>query len=243
VLYLKLEWIENRGFIVFMPNNIDGQFKYYSLISMAYITSIIASIIFFNKFIAIATLSTSASLISYSFTYFFGNAVSEIYGFLLARRLIWSAVICGNAFTLYCNMILMIHSPVYQNHDAGLSQVIGGSLRASIAGTIAMLAGSYISVYIISKTKVFFLGQKYWMRTLLASSIGEAINTLIVFPLGMFGTISNTFLFKIITSAYIFKLIFVILQIIPSVIFVHVLKKVENNDYYDKLTNYNPFIF
>lgn len=217
--------------------------KYYSLISMAYITSIIASIIFFNKFITVGPLFTSASLISYSFTYFFGNAISEVYGFILARRLIWSTIICGNAFTLYCNVILMIHSPSYENHDAVLSQVMGGSLRASIAGTIAMLAGSYISIYIISKTKIFFLGHQYWIRNLIASSIGEAVNTLIVFPVGMFGIISNTTLINTVVSAYLFKLIFVFLQIIPSIFFVYTLKRAENIDYYDKSTNYNPFIF
>lgn len=226
-----------------MHSKIDNQFKYYTLISMGYITSIIASIIFFNKFITIGALFTSASLISYSFTYFFGNAISEVYGFLLARRLIWSAIICGNAFTLYCNSILMIPSPAYENHDQVLSQVIGGSFRAGIAGTIAMLAGSYISVYIISRTKIFFLGQKYWIRTFFASSVGEAANTLIVFPIGMFGVITNANLLNTIISAYIFKLIFVILQIIPSVLFVYALKKAENNDNYDKSINYNPFIF
>lgn len=226
-----------------MNNKIDDQFKYYSLISIAYITSIIASIIFFNKFIRIGYLFSSASLISYSFTYFFGNAISEVYGFILARRLIWSAIICGNAFTLYCNLILKIPSPAYQNHDAVLSQVIGGSLRVGIAGTVAMLAGSYVSIYIISKTKIFFLGQKYWIRNFFASVIGETVNTFLVFPLGMFGVISNIELFKTIISAYLFKIFLVAFLIIPSVLFVFYIKRLEKIENYDKSINYSPFIF
>lgn len=226
-----------------MDSQINIQFKYYSLISMAYITSIIASITFFNKFMQLGTLLISVSLISYSFTYFFGNAISEVYGFVLARRLILSAIICGNAFTIYCNLILKIPSPAYQNHDLILSQVIGGSFRAGFAGTIAMLLGAYVSAYIISKTKIFFLGHKYWIRYLFASSIGEFVNTLIVFSLGMFGTISNETLIKIIISAYAFKFIIILILIIPSTLFVYALKIAEKNDCYDTSVNYNIFSF
>jgi hypothetical protein len=207
---------------------------------MAYITSIIASIIFFNKFMALGNIFTSASLISYSLTYFFGNAVSEVYGFKLAKKLILSTVICGNAFTLYCNLILMIHSPNYENHDAILAQVIGGSLRASTAGTIAMLSGAYTSSYIVSKS-IYFSAKKYWIRAFIASAIGEAVNTLLVFPLGMLGVVSFTNLVDIILSAYIFKLIFAIAQIIPSAFFVYFLKRSENTEYTDALVK-NVFI-
>lgn len=213
-----------------MIKQVHLQFKYYSFITMGYILSIVASIIFFNKFMQVGPLLISASLVSYSFTYFFGNAVSEVYGFTLARRLILSAVIWGNGFTLYCNLLLHIPSPSFENHDNILMQVVGGSLRSSIAGTIAMLSGSYASIYIVTKLKTFFMGRKYWARNLIASSIGEAINTVLVFPLGMLGTLPPDKLLELVISSYIFKFLFVVIQIIPSIFFVHALKCAENLD-------------
>lgn len=201
----------------------EHQNKYYPFLSMCYITSIIASIIFFKKLIKIGDLLFSASLISYSFTYFFGNAVSEIYGFSSARKLIWSTVICGNAFTLYCHYVLQI-SGENVAYDNALIQTLGSSLRSSVAGTIAMLAGSQASIYFISKLRKFFLWQGYWTRNIVASIIGETTNTMLVFPIAMFGISSNAILIKTMLSAYLFKIIFVFFQSVPSVLFVYFLK-------------------
>jgi uncharacterized integral membrane protein (TIGR00697 family) len=90
--------------------------------------------------------------------------------------------------------------------------------------------------------KVFTNGRWLWMRTIGSTLIGEAIDSVIfiavasafgVFPWSLFFTLTVTnYLFKVTIEAGMTPLTYLI---------VNALKRAENEDYYDRDTNFNPF--
>ena len=69
-------------------------YKYLVLLSMLYVTALLASIILAHKLIVIGGILGSAATFVFPVTYFCADIVAEVYGYDVSRRLIWSALFC-----------------------------------------------------------------------------------------------------------------------------------------------------
>ena len=82
----------------------------------------------------------------------------------------------------------------------------------------------------MSKMKQIYNKQKLWIRTILSSIVGEAIDTIIFIIISFIGVIEFPKLIKMIISIYLFKLLI-------EVIFTPILIKII--DKYKKLEGVN----
>ncbi len=125
----------------------------------------------------------------------------------------------------------------YQSILGGMST--GGIVLASLSG---YWLGEFFNSFVLAKMKVLTNGRWLWMRTIGSTLIGEAIDSVIfiavasafgVFPWSLFFTLTVTnYLFKVAIEAGMTPLTYLI---------VNALKRAENEDYYDRDTNFNPF--
>jgi uncharacterized integral membrane protein (TIGR00697 family) len=172
----------------------------------------------------------------------FGDLIAEVYGYKYSRRLIWSTVLWGNLSSIFVSNLvehteLLLTDPNIESYV----NIISSEFRYTLAGTIAMLSGSFINAYLISKTKIIFCGKSFWLRSLGATLTGEFCNTFLVFSIGMSGQYSSLVILKVIASSYLFKVLYAIPLVAIGTISVFYLKKAENLDPFDTNINYNPF--
>ena len=185
-------------------------------------------------------LSLSGTLII-PLSYATSDIITEVYGYKEMRRLIWTSI-----FILYlCATIIfiIIHLPTgsYQIEAKPYDQVLSYFLRDVITYSIAAVTSIFLNSYIISKWKIMVKGRIFWLRSLGATAIGEALFILTWGLLGFSGQFELHTLFQLMLASFFCKIIYNIFAIVPTSIITSLLKNREAIDAFDYNVKFNPF--
>jgi len=115
----------------------------------------------------------------------------------------------------------------------------GGIVLASLAG---YWTGEFANSFVLAKMKVLTNGRWLWTRTIGSTLVGELVDTVMfVVVASAFGVFPWSLFLTLTVTNYLFKCGVEALMTPVTYVVVGFLKKVENEDYYDKDTNFNPF--
>jgi hypothetical protein len=121
--------------------------------------------------------------------------------------------------------------------------VLSTAPRLVLFGTIAMFAGDIANNYVLAKMKVWTNGRYISARFVTSTLCGQMVNTAVFYIFGLRGMIPTRVLTRSIVVASLTK-VSVELILLPVTLKVSSwLKKIENVDYFDKTTNFNPLKF
>jgi queuosine precursor transporter len=91
--------------------------------------------------------------------------------------------------------------------------------------------------------KILTNGRWLWMRTIGSTFIGELVDTIMfVIVVSAFGVFPWSLFLTLTVTNYLFKCAVEALMTPATYVVVNALKRVENEDYYDTGTNFNPFV-
>jgi len=116
----------------------------------------------------------------------------------------------------------------------------GGIVLASLAG---YWSGEFSNSFTLAKMKILTKGKWLWTRTIGSTLVGELVDSLVfiviavlfkVFPVELFWTL--------VVTNYVFKVSIEVAMTPLTYLVVAFLKRAEGEDYYDKDTNFNPFL-
>ena len=94
----------------------------------------------------------------------------------------------------------------------------------------------------LAKLKVATDGRFLWLRTIGSTLVGQGIDTVIfVTVASAFGVFPWEIALSLIVANYIFKVAIEVVLTPLTYLVVGFLKQAENEDYYDRETNFNPF--
>ncbi len=191
----------------------------------------------------LGTLTFGAGVLFFPISFIFGDILTEVYGYAASRRVIWAGF-AGLAFaSLMAWMIVALPpAPYWHNQDA-YEVAFGSTWRISLAGLIAFAAGGFVNSFVMAKMKTVSAGRHLWQRTITSTIFGEVVDTILFVPLAFWNTgiIPNDKI-PLIIGAQIIAKIAVEVAFTPVVYkTVAFLKRAENEDYYDKNTDFNPF--
>ncbi len=191
----------------------------------------------------LGTLTFGAGVLFFPISFIFGDILTEVYGYAASRRVIWAGF-AGLAFaSLMAWMIVALPpAPYWHNQDA-YEVAFGSTWRISLAGLIAFAAGGFVNSFVMAKMKTVSAGRHLWQRTITSTIFGEVVDTVLFVPMAFWNTgiIPNDKI-PLIIGAQIIAKIAVEVAFTPVVYkTVAFLKRAENEDYYDKNTDFNPF--
>jgi uncharacterized integral membrane protein (TIGR00697 family) len=89
--------------------------------------------------------------------------------------------------------------------------------------------------------KLLTRGRFLWTRTIGSTIAGEAVDSLIFYPVAFYGFWTNELLLKVMITNYAIKVGWEAVITPVTYKFVNFLKRAENEDYYDWDTDFNPF--
>lgn len=222
-------------------NQNKTQYQYLTFLIMLYMTIKLITVTLIYKIITIGPFSASVSTLIIPLWFLIGDIIAEVYGYKIARHVIWIAIICQFIFSFICIALISFHSSPDWGDQEAYNYVFGKLPRVAFASFLAIISGAFVNAYALSKWKILLCGKYFWLRSLGASAIGEFIFTAVAYFSEFFGVTSLLDLLKLMTISYVIKLILNPILVIPSTIAVFVLKKLENTDVYDHNTNFNPF--
>src|SRR5690606_33090668 len=113
----------------------------------------------------------------------FGDVLTEVYGYHRSRKVVWAGF-AALAFASFVSWFIIALPPASGwNHQAALETVFGQTPRIVLASLIAYLIGEFTNSFVMAKMKIMTRGKWLWTRILGSTVVGEAIDTLIFYPL------------------------------------------------------------
>lgn len=181
----------------------------------------------------------------FAFSYVFGDVLTEVYGYAKSRRVIWAGFgACAfSAFMAY----IVVHLPSTMQDEyqiqlqSALQVVFGNTWRIVAASLVAFWCGEFVNSFILAKMKVMTQGKMLWSRTIGSTIFGQLVDSFIFYTIAFYGIWQTQDLIKLTLSALLLKVSWEIVLTPFTYFVVGKLKKVENEDYFDRDTNFNPF--
>ena len=183
--------------------------------------------------------------IFFPISYIFGDVLTEVYGYARARRVIWA----GFAALLFASVMawVVIHLPPTPTEpfnatlQPALEIVFGSTWRIVAASIVAFWAGDFVNAYVLARMKVWTRGRWLWTRTIGSTILGQAVDSMIFYPLAFAGIWTGETLFGVIAFNWFFKVMVEVVMTPVTYAIVGWLKRHEDADFYDTNTNFTPF--
>lgn len=192
-------------------------------------------------------MAFDAGTILFPISYIFGDILTEVYGYKNSKRVIWVGFVCLVLSAVIFGIVrAMPGEATWQGYagDAAYFAILGGMSTGGIvlASLVGYWTGGFTNSFIMAKMKILMNGRWLWMRTIGSTIAGELVDTVMfVVVASAFGVFPWSLFLTLTMTNYLFKCSVEALMTPVTYLIVGALKKVENEDYYDKETDFNPF--
>lgn len=224
-------------------------YKYYDLIMAAFVAVLLCSNLIGVHKVTFVNLPFygeyifGAGVLFFPISYLFGDILTEVYGYARSRKVIWAgfgALIFASLMSLVVTSLPPAKTMSAEQQSA-INLIFGQVPRIVLASLTAFWIGEFVNSFVMAKMKIFLKGRFLWMRTIGSTILGEIADSLVFYPIAFFGVWSNEQLISVMIGNYFIKVMWEVLATPFTYLIVGFLKKAENEDYYDKETDFNPF--
>ncbi len=233
-----------------MPMTTPRQsYRYYEFVMVAFVTLLVCSNLIGPAKIAqvdfpvVGVLTFGAGVLFFPISYVFGDILTEVYGYARSRRVIWAGF-AALAFASFMAWVIVQLPPApFWKNQAAYEVAFGSTWRIALASLIAFCCGEFVNSFVLAKMKILTAGRWLWTRTIGSTIFGEAVDSALFYPLAFYGSgiIPDDKLPLVMMAQFVTKVGVEVLFTPMTYAIVGWLKKKENEDYYDRDTDFNPF--
>lgn len=228
--------------------NATRTYKYYDFVMAAFVCVLLcANLIGPAKMASvelpwIGPVSFFAGVLFFPISYLFGDVLTEVYGYARDRRVVWA----GFAALVFASVMsaVIVHlppSPEWRANQPAVEAIFGNTPRIVLASIIAFWSGTFVNSYVLAKMKLWTNGRWLWTRTIGSTVCGEAVDSALFCLIAFAGRMETNVLLGAIATQYVAKTLWEIVMTPVTYRVVAFLKRVENEDYYDRATDFTPF--
>ena len=229
--------------------NSPRPYRYFNLVMVAFVTVLICSNLIGPAKIAQVdvpvwgALTFGAGVLFFPISYVFGDILTEVYGYSNARRVIWSGFAALVFASIMASLVVALPPAPFWKHQGAYEIAFGSTWRIVLASMIAYFCGEFVNSLVLAKMKVLTAGKHLWSRTIGSTIVGEAVDSALFYPLAFYGSgiIPDDKLPMVMLAQFTLKVAVEVLFTPVTYALVGWLKRAENEDYYDRNTDFNPF--
>ena len=231
------------------------QYRYFDIIMAVFVIVLVlsniassAKIVDLGFSLFNVPMAFDAGTILFPISYIFGDVLTEVYGYKKSRRVIWAGFAClALSAGIFWVVSALPGEATWQGYagDAAYSAILGGMSTGGIvfASLAGFWTGEFSNSFVLARMKVLTNGRWLWMRTIGSTLVGELVDTVMfVVVASAFGVFPWSLFLALTVTNYLFKCGVEALMTPVTYGVVGFLKRAENEDYYDKETNFNPFV-
>ena len=211
----------------------------YLFFSVLFCVCLITANVLETKQIQIGCLSLTGGLIVFPVSYIINDCVCEVYGYARARLLIWLGFAMNFIFVVFGALADAIPGAPYWNNDEGFHAVFGLAPRIATASFVAFVVGSFINAYVMSRMKIASRGKHFSLRAVVSTVLGEGADSLVFFPLALWGVVPNAELLILIITQIVLKTLYEVMVLPLTIWVVKKAKKHEQLDFFDDGDDYS----
>ena len=221
-------------------NNKDNKVSVlFMLFSILFCVCLIAANVLETKQIAFGSISLTGGLIVFPVSYIINDCVCEVWGYKKTRMLIWTGFAMNFFFVMLGAICDMIPGAPYWTNDEGFHAVFGLAPRIAFASFLAFICGSFVNAYVMSKMKLSSGGKMFSLRAVVSTIFGESVDSIIFFPLALWGVVPTKELPWLMLWQVILKTAYEIVVLPLTISVVRYVKRHEQVDTYDNDVNYS----
>ncbi len=202
-----------------------------------------------GNFLGESLVYLPASIIVFPITYLVGNVLTEVYGFRVARGVIWLGFGC-NLLVVIALWLTGVIPPVvfWENEDIGRTQlaymgILGATPMILLASFTAYLIGEFSNSMTLSVLKVRTKGRFLWVRTISSTVVGQGLDSFVFISIafGVTGILGGEAIIRTALIQWAFKIAYEVAATPLTYWVVGQLKAKEKMDAYDAAHSLNPF--
>jgi hypothetical protein len=223
-------------------------YRYYDLILGGYVCVLLCSNIIGASKVStlqlpvLGSVTFMAGVLFFPISYIFGDILTEVYGYARDRRCVWAgfAALLFAAFMSY----VIVHLPpakFWADKQPAVETIFGSTPRIVAASMIAFWCGSFVNSYVLAKMKIWTEGRWLWTRVIGSTMCGELVDCGLFYTIAFSGTMTPAELFTVSATQYVLQSGWEIVMTPVTYRIVGFLKRSEQEDYYDRDTNFTPF--
>jgi uncharacterized integral membrane protein (TIGR00697 family) len=221
--------------------------RYFDFVMAAFVTILLLSNVIGAGKVATIDLPRigpwpfGAGILFFPVSYVLGDVLTEVYGYARARRCIWAGF-AAMLFMAFMSWVVVQLPPDAKWHgQAAYEAVFGQVPRIVFASICAFWAGEFANSFVLARMKILTKGRHLWTRTIGSTLVGQAVDSLIFYPLAFYGQWETRTLIIVLVTQWALKVGWEALLTPFTYLVVGFLKRREGVDIFDTETDFTPF--
>lgn len=174
---------------------------------------VLANILAFKK-VEVGPLVLTMGLLCFPFLFLITDTVSEVYGKIIAKRVVlYGFVIMAAALAIMQIAVYIPPAGFFEGfgQDA-FAAIMGAALRITIASMLAYLISQYHDVWAFHFWREKTGGKHLWLRNNLSTITSQLLDSVIFITIAFIGTVPTNVLWSMILGQWIVKWIIAFLD-------------------------------
>ena len=201
------------------------------------------------EFLGSTSVVASVSIICFPLGYIISDVLTEVYGFRVARGVIWLGFLCNLVMVaLFWIAISIPPAGFWAMGDADQADqvkyalILGSTLWLLAGSFVAYIVGEFANAMVMVVLKNRTEGRMLWLRTISSTVVGQGIDSILFYSIafGVSGLWGWQAALGGAVTAWIIKTLYEVAATPLTYLVVGWLKRTENMDVYDAPHSLNP---
>ena len=178
------------------------------VVSTLFVTLYLVSNVMAVKVVSISGIPCfDAGTITFPFAYMLGDVLTEIWGYRIARKVIWMTFLC-NIIMVVCTQVgVWLPSLDYLDETAvAYNRIFTYVPRIVLGSLVGFLLGELSNAWLMERIKEKTKGRFLWVRTIGSSVVGYLFDTLPFVLIAFVGVLTVEDILQMIAVQYFMKL-------------------------------------
>src|SRR5256886_5581647 len=153
-----------------------------------FVTCLLTANTIATKLITVGVVVLTAGIVIFPLSYVLGDVLTEVWGYTVARRVIWLGFACNALMVAAIWVGGEIPAAPFWKGQGAYEEILGQTPRILGASFAGYLAGEFANAFVLAKLKILTRGRWLWTRPIGSPLVGQACDTGIVVSPAFAGT-------------------------------------------------------
>ncbi len=211
---------------------------------MLWVTVLLVGTFTSLKTFYIGSFVFSVGAIAYPFVYIFADIFTEVYGYRVTRKIVWTGFACMLLAAALTSLYSYVPNPDFQYNEA-FNTIFRAAPIVALGFIVAFFAGELTNSFVVAKMKLWTRGKFIGLRLVLSTLFGQTVDNTIAFFTAFYfaGWFTAAEIIPLTISTVVFCTAWEIIALPVTQWAIRTIKHKEGLDTYDHGTNFNPFSF
>ena len=194
-------------------------------------------------FLGSTEIVVSVSVICFPLGYIISDVLTEVYGFRVARGVIWLGFACNLTMVILFWIAISIPPAGFWGNQEAYALILGSAGWLLAGSFVAFIVGEFSNAVVMVILKNTTEGRMLWLRTISSTVVGQGLDSFLFYAIafGVSGAAPWSVAIGGAVTAWIVKTLYEIAATPLTYLVVGWLKRTERMDIYDAPRSLNPF--